>query len=711
MTHRFLTGLLAAGLYATSALAQPDSPGAPTPGDAPQVLDHGPVHEAFADPLRFDASDEPITINQQPPEPVNELPPEYKPEGDNVEWIPGYWMWDDTRDDFIWVSGVYRNLPPGQTWVVGYWSQADRGYTWTPGFWTSAEQRNVQYLPYPPESLEEGPTSEAPGENYFWIPGCWQYRSNDYAWQAGYWYQGNQNWVWTPSHYYYTRRGAIYVNGYWDYPLASRGLLYAPVYWNSGYGVGYRYRPRSVLSTVGLLTSLFVGPRYGYHYGPSSYYANYNSYRPWHSAYNTRYGYYGNRGYDPLLAYYAWNFGRNQSGWQNRAHNHWNNDWKQWNHNDDNRSRRDNSFDRNSLVRNAEQLHRSNRNDFRLTRVDNGQLDRLGQQAGQYDQFRRQREQVERGGDRQFSQRDQRPGRDRDTVDSEARNGERGNRGRNSVDATAQLNLPDWARERGRSATQQGERGNRQRGNQASQQARSQQPQVEQQARSQQQAQAQEQAQTQARQRAEQQARAQADPRQRMDQRRDQRTFSNQDGNDARSRGNRGPEGQQNRELRAYRGPDASAQQDQQRAQQQRDQQQRALQQRAQDQQRSQQQRAQQQRDLQQRSQPQGSQQGQPSFRGFRGGQSPSAAPQLNRSMPQQSQPNVQRRSVPQVQPQRSAPQRAQSPRVQTQPAPSRRAAPAPNVQRSRGPSGPPAAQQGGGGGSFRGFRGGKGKD
>ena len=32
--------------------------------------------------------------------------PEVKPEGENVEWIPGYWAWDDAEERYIWISGV-----------------------------------------------------------------------------------------------------------------------------------------------------------------------------------------------------------------------------------------------------------------------------------------------------------------------------------------------------------------------------------------------------------------------------------------------------------------------------------------------------------------------------------------------------------------------------------------------------------------------------
>jgi hypothetical protein len=53
-----------------------------------EVLTRGPVHEAFAATVTFDP--EPGFIAPRtPPDLIEELPPEQKPEGDNVEWIPG----------------------------------------------------------------------------------------------------------------------------------------------------------------------------------------------------------------------------------------------------------------------------------------------------------------------------------------------------------------------------------------------------------------------------------------------------------------------------------------------------------------------------------------------------------------------------------------------------------------------------------------------
>src|SRR5262245_4188430 len=67
---------------------------APTPGV--EVLARGPVHEAFATPT---AEAKPtMLVNRQPPVPLDELPPEERPEGE-VVWISGYYAWDDDRQD------------------------------------------------------------------------------------------------------------------------------------------------------------------------------------------------------------------------------------------------------------------------------------------------------------------------------------------------------------------------------------------------------------------------------------------------------------------------------------------------------------------------------------------------------------------------------------------------------------------------------------
>ena len=50
------------------------------------------------------------TLPKEPPPAIEELPPEQKPDSDNVQWIPGYWQWDAERGDFVWLSGAIPAL-------------------------------------------------------------------------------------------------------------------------------------------------------------------------------------------------------------------------------------------------------------------------------------------------------------------------------------------------------------------------------------------------------------------------------------------------------------------------------------------------------------------------------------------------------------------------------------------------------------------------
>ena len=199
-----------------------------------QVLTRGAVHEAYAAPVVHDPVPGPA-IPKQPPSPIQEMPPDQKPAGQNVQWIPGYWSWDVSRDDFIWISGIWREPPPNSQWVPGYWQQVDGGSQWVPGTWIPVSKGQAQsqpsYLPPPPKSLEAGPNTPAPAPNVSWTPGYWSWQGSAYAWRPGFWAAVQPNWIWMPAHYVWTPSGYLFVAGYWDLPLANRGLMFAPVYY------------------------------------------------------------------------------------------------------------------------------------------------------------------------------------------------------------------------------------------------------------------------------------------------------------------------------------------------------------------------------------------------------------------------------------------------------------------------------------------------
>ncbi|HVK10189.1 MAG TPA: hypothetical protein VM597_15590 [Gemmataceae bacterium] len=292
-------------------LSPPANAQAPPAGEgAAEELTRGPVHEAFGQPVAFNPTAG-IISPKAPPELVEELPPDQRPEGDNVAWISGYWHWDDEAKEFLWVSGIWRNLPPGRTWVPGYWGEATEGHQWVSGYWAAEQTTEVEYLPPPPETLETGPVGDAPTAESIWIPGCWMWQETRYLWRPGYYIAAQPDWVWVAAHYEWSPAGYVFVDGYWDYPLATRGMIFAPVRF-AAYRPGFQYIPQVVIDTRYLTFALFSRPAYG-HYYFGDYYAN-NYVRggiyPWFAFHYTRYG------YDPLFAHTDVFYSRRDARWE-----------------------------------------------------------------------------------------------------------------------------------------------------------------------------------------------------------------------------------------------------------------------------------------------------------------------------------------------------------------------------------------------------------
>ncbi len=301
------TAALGAILFGTDMAAARDQSGA----QDFEVLTRGPVHEAFAGTVSYNP-DPGIIVAAQVPDPIEELPPEQRLEGDNVAWIPGYWAWDEEQNDFLWISGIWRNLPPGRQWVPGYWSEVNGGYQWTSGYWEDAATTEVSYLPEPPRSLEVGPNIAAPSNDQSWIPGSWIWNDSRYAWRAGYWSPVRENWIWVPGHYRWTHRGYIYVDGYWDYAVPRRGVLFAPVHFgrNVYSRPGFLYSPATVISLLVFSNHLFLKPNYCHYYFGDYYAPRYRDrgYYASHSYHSSR------RGCDPIYSHYRW---------ENRGNRNW----------------------------------------------------------------------------------------------------------------------------------------------------------------------------------------------------------------------------------------------------------------------------------------------------------------------------------------------------------------------------------------------------
>ncbi len=316
---RLLTLLLTtSGVAMLLSIPLPAQPPAPSPiqqpGVMPQIDDpvvqrgidvqaRGAVHEAFAAPTA-----EPTTsplLAKKPPENIEEMPPAEKPEGD-VAWIGGYWHWDEERNDYLWISGCWRTLPPGRRWMAGYWRDQGGQWQWVSGFWAAAEQptaktHDLTYYPAPPAPPQVRAAAAPPTADSFFMPGQYVWRDGRYVYVAGYWARVQPGYVWVASHYRWTPYGYVYVAGYWDYSLARRGLLYAPVTVDVAVvGPGFVYMPAYAISDTVMIDAFWVGPGYrhyyfGHYYGPV--------YRG--------YGYeccivYSQRHYDGIVVYAAW---------------------------------------------------------------------------------------------------------------------------------------------------------------------------------------------------------------------------------------------------------------------------------------------------------------------------------------------------------------------------------------------------------------------
>ena len=145
----------------SSSAIEPTATETTKAGAQVEVLTRGPVHEAFMTQINLNPALG-ITAPKEPPPAIEELPPEFKPAGEHVVWIPGYWTWDDESQDYLWMSGAWRAPPPRHRWVPGYWNKRDNGFQWVSGFWLAADVGQLAYQAAPPKSVERGPNSEPP---------------------------------------------------------------------------------------------------------------------------------------------------------------------------------------------------------------------------------------------------------------------------------------------------------------------------------------------------------------------------------------------------------------------------------------------------------------------------------------------------------------------------------------------------------------------
>ena len=259
------------------AIAQ-DPPPAPAPAGNgnEQVLTRGPIHEAFAAPVVHDPRSGPV-IPKQPPRAhrgdaagPEAFRPERAVDSRLLELGPGtHRLPLDQRS--------LRKPPPGRQWVPGYWHQVEGGFqsgfpaTGCPSACLpAAEQARRRHRLNPPtcqlrrrvskrgpaaprrDLASSGRREAGTGKgNAMSVPGLLGRRPVNLGLGS--------------PHYVYTPGGYLFVEGYWDLPLANRGLIFAPVYYPQPVYLrpAYVFTPSITIATPGLVANLFVQPAYG----------------------------------------------------------------------------------------------------------------------------------------------------------------------------------------------------------------------------------------------------------------------------------------------------------------------------------------------------------------------------------------------------------------------------------------------------------------
>ncbi|MBX6313131.1 MAG: YXWGXW repeat-containing protein [Isosphaeraceae bacterium] len=210
---------LALGMTGWVALAG-ENPAASSPSSSTTASERsGPQHEALLDTPRERGSER---IAKAPPAPIVEQPGAERPGA--AQWIEGYWDWDAARQEYVWVTGIWRLPPPGRHWIKGAWTRDEKGWYRVPGFWSDRPSDQISYRKQGPPA--ERPAEEpgpAPGPDRFYVPGQFYPEGDGIVWKKGFWAKAQPGWVWVAPHWIRREEGWVFQEGYWDYPPEERG--------------------------------------------------------------------------------------------------------------------------------------------------------------------------------------------------------------------------------------------------------------------------------------------------------------------------------------------------------------------------------------------------------------------------------------------------------------------------------------------------------
>ncbi|MCA9132364.1 MAG: hypothetical protein KDA45_04395 [Planctomycetales bacterium] len=253
-TSVLLTGMLCGA----NALAQPSAVVRSEP--AYSVLKMGPVHEALMPEIALDLTQARSVVGQPPPPPLKEVPPSKS--NSQAVWVDGYWQWYAPSRGYVWIPGLWRDVPAGLTWQPGRWVDAPGGVLRHPGFWVADDNQPRMMRQAPPADQGRMVTRRMLGEDAIWVRGSWTVNAEGaYEWQTGYVAAVRPGFEWQPSCVVPASGGYAVLPGYWDYPLESRGQAYAAVQLVQGRGSQASDQPPATSDADRLAARSAVFPR------------------------------------------------------------------------------------------------------------------------------------------------------------------------------------------------------------------------------------------------------------------------------------------------------------------------------------------------------------------------------------------------------------------------------------------------------------------
>ncbi|MGO9923962.1 MAG: hypothetical protein ACLQIB_55850 [Isosphaeraceae bacterium] len=202
---------------------------APADSDAVSPEARVKAHEAIEPPVsrRTFARQH---VKREPPATIAERPSSGRPDR-RAQWVPGYWDWDQSQNDYVWVGGFWQVPPAGSMWVAGRWMRDNDGWYRVPGVWSRRRDAGAKLtaaataapagaLPQwrrtgPPADHPNDAPGVAPGPDYFYIAGHYVPDGDQVTWKPGFWAKAQAGWDWSPARWVRRPDGWDFRPGSW----------------------------------------------------------------------------------------------------------------------------------------------------------------------------------------------------------------------------------------------------------------------------------------------------------------------------------------------------------------------------------------------------------------------------------------------------------------------------------------------------------------